>query len=223
MAQRKTGRKTASKKAAPKKKVGKKRKGARRKSSASKARTASRPPASADQGAWSSARETQHQLKGEAILRVASRLINLKGYAGMSLADVADELDQATIRLCRSVAAVDQDDQPQKARVVLQVGFHERSPLSLYLLRDLGIPVAREVHEEPPVVDPEEVDLSRAAGILGYACQLLPAEQRVDQAGFPDVGSAGDRDLRQNVRRGLARLRYRADELGDSDRQESSS
>jgi AcrR family transcriptional regulator len=93
MAQRKAGRKSASKKAAPKKKVGKKRKIARRKSSASKARTVGRPPAAAEKGAWSSARETQHQLKREAILRVASRLINLKGYAGMSLTDVADELE----------------------------------------------------------------------------------------------------------------------------------
>ena len=40
----------------------------------------------------SGARGEQHRLKREAILRIASRLINRKGYAGMSLADIADEL-----------------------------------------------------------------------------------------------------------------------------------
>lgn len=44
-------------------------------------------------GAWSNAREEQHRLKQEAIIRVTSRLINRKGYAGMSLADIADKLE----------------------------------------------------------------------------------------------------------------------------------
>ena len=53
-----------------------------------------RRPAKAptEKGAWSNAREEQRRLKREAILRVASRLINRKGYAGMSLADIAAEL-----------------------------------------------------------------------------------------------------------------------------------
>lgn len=41
---------------------------------------------------WSTARDEQHRIKREAILRVASRLLNLKGYAGMSLTDIANEL-----------------------------------------------------------------------------------------------------------------------------------
>lgn len=48
---------------------------------------------STEKEAWSSARDEQHRLKREAILRVASRLINRKGDAGTSLADIADELD----------------------------------------------------------------------------------------------------------------------------------
>jgi len=48
---------------------------------------------SRDSAAWSIARKEQHRLKREAILRVASRLINRKGYSGMSLADIADELE----------------------------------------------------------------------------------------------------------------------------------
>lgn len=44
-------------------------------------------------GAWAEARSEQHRLKREAVLRVASRLINKKGYTGMSLADVAGELN----------------------------------------------------------------------------------------------------------------------------------
>jgi AcrR family transcriptional regulator len=43
--------------------------------------------------AWADARSEQRRLKREAVLRVASRLLNQKGYAGMSLADVAGELD----------------------------------------------------------------------------------------------------------------------------------
>ena len=46
----------------------------------------------AESRTWTSARAEQHRLKREVILRVASRLINRKGYAGMSLADIADEL-----------------------------------------------------------------------------------------------------------------------------------
>ena len=41
---------------------------------------------------WTAARIEQHRLKREVILRVASRLINRKGYAGMSLTDIANEL-----------------------------------------------------------------------------------------------------------------------------------
>jgi AcrR family transcriptional regulator len=48
---------------------------------------------SGGKAAWSFAKEEQHRLKRETILRVASRLINRKGYAGMSLADIADELE----------------------------------------------------------------------------------------------------------------------------------
>ena len=47
----------------------------------------------AEKGVWSNARAEQHRLKREAILRVASRLINHQGYAGMSLADVASQLE----------------------------------------------------------------------------------------------------------------------------------
>ncbi|HIF94233.1 MAG TPA: TetR/AcrR family transcriptional regulator [Myxococcales bacterium] len=46
----------------------------------------------AENRARSGARGEQHRLKREAILRIASRLINRKGYAGMSLADIADKL-----------------------------------------------------------------------------------------------------------------------------------
>lgn len=50
-------------------------------------------PANPDGAAiWSTARDEQHRIKREAILRVASRLLNRKGCAGMSLTDIADEL-----------------------------------------------------------------------------------------------------------------------------------
>ena len=88
-----------------KKKESTDRKAARKKSSTEdpKKPTRSQPVAKATpriraksrskKGVWMDAREEQHRLKREAILRVASRLLNRKGYAGMSLADIADELE----------------------------------------------------------------------------------------------------------------------------------
>jgi AcrR family transcriptional regulator len=61
--------------------------------SVAKASSRTRISSRSNKSAWSGAREEQHRLKREAILRVASRLINRKGYAGMSLTDIADELE----------------------------------------------------------------------------------------------------------------------------------
>jgi AcrR family transcriptional regulator len=91
MTQRKTGKQPGRKKARKKQTAGK-RKASPRKRSIAHAGARKKSSASAEKGAWSSAREEQHRLKREAILRVASRLINRKGYAGMSLADIAGEL-----------------------------------------------------------------------------------------------------------------------------------
>lgn len=76
-----------------KKKAARRRETAPRKRSIARTRTRSESLGSSAKGAWSRAREEQHRLKREAILRVASRLLNRKGYAGMSLTDIADELD----------------------------------------------------------------------------------------------------------------------------------
>lgn len=76
-----------------KKKAAHGRETAPRKRSIARTRTRSESLGSSAKGAWSRAREEQHRLKREAILRVASRLLNRKGYAGMSLTDIADELD----------------------------------------------------------------------------------------------------------------------------------
>ncbi len=76
-----------------KKKAANRRETAPRKRSIARTRTRSESLGSSAKGAWSHAREEQHRLKREAILRVASWLLNRKGYAGMSLADIADELD----------------------------------------------------------------------------------------------------------------------------------
>jgi len=56
-------------------------------------KSAPRRAAKKKAGAWADAQREQHRLKREAILRVASRLLNQKGYAGMSMADVAGELE----------------------------------------------------------------------------------------------------------------------------------
>ena len=64
-----------------------------RKRTIAKTATRTRSSPRSKMGAWSKAREQQHRLKREAILRVASRLINRKGYAGMSLTDIANELE----------------------------------------------------------------------------------------------------------------------------------
>jgi AcrR family transcriptional regulator len=73
-------------------------KAAKRRKAPSAKRAAKRPAArkkaaKKQSGAWANARSEQRRLRREAILRVASRLINQKGYSGMSLADVAGELD----------------------------------------------------------------------------------------------------------------------------------
>ena len=94
MAQRRT-RKKAGKKVV-RKKAGKKATAKRatspRKRSVVQARARRKASAPEGKGAWSNAREEQQRLKREAILRVASRLINRKGYAGMSLSDIAGQL-----------------------------------------------------------------------------------------------------------------------------------
>lgn len=63
-----------------------------RKAIATHSRSKKSPP-SPEKESWSHARDEQHRLKRDAILRVASRLINRKGDAGTSLADIANELD----------------------------------------------------------------------------------------------------------------------------------
>jgi len=87
-----TGKKVGRKKIGKNKAVGK-REASPRKRPVAQAGARRKSSASAEKGAWSNAREEQHRLKREAILRVASRLINRKGCAGMSLADIADELE----------------------------------------------------------------------------------------------------------------------------------
>ena len=80
----KRGRKTA---------AGAKAKTASTKRPVAKTAPRSRSTSRSKRGAFANVKEEQQRRKREVILRVASRLINRRGYAGMSLSDIADELE----------------------------------------------------------------------------------------------------------------------------------
>ena len=53
------------------------------------------------------------------------------------------------------------------------------------------------IDQAQPAVQIKEVDLARAARLVGGSGELVHADQAVDQAGLADVGTAGEGDLGQ--------------------------
>ena len=84
-----------------------------------------------------------------------------------------------------------------------KIGLHEPAPALFFLLRDLGVAVARQVDEVHGLVDAEKVDMRGLAGGLADAGEVFAQQKLVDDGGFSDVGLARERDLRQAVLRAV--------------------
>ncbi len=79
----------------------------------------------------------------------------------------------------------------------------ERLPVRLQFQRNLGIPIAGQIHQTRLGRDLEENQLLGTAGGLGDAGQGIAAGQRIECAGLACVGAAGKRDFGPVIRRQL--------------------
>ena len=125
---------------------------------------------------------------------------------------LAQQLEHLLVRLLGPVPRVDQQAHPQQARPPAQIGEHQPGPALDHVLGRLGEAVARQIDQDQPAAQVEQVDLLGPARRVGGARQAGPAGQRVDQARLADVRSARERDLRQPRRRQLVELDHPAQE-----------
>ena len=104
-----------------------------------------------------------------------------------------------------AVAGVDQKTGPPQRRPPPEIGLDHLRPALDLAFRRLGVAIAGEVRQHQPAAEGEEVELLGAARRSGDAGQALAPGQRVDEAGFADVGAAGEGDLGQACVRHLLR------------------
>ena len=101
---------------------------------------------------------------------------------------------------CNAPPRVEQQADPPERRPAAQVGLGEACPGLDLLFGRGGVAVARQVDENEPAVQIEEIELPRAPRRVGGARQRAAAGQRVDEARLADVGAAGEGDLGQGGR-----------------------
>ncbi len=101
------------------------------------------------------------------------------------------------------VAGVDQHEGAAQGLAASEIGLEQFLPFADDGDRGFGIAVAGKVGHVAVFAQGEVVDFLRAARRVGGAGEGLAARQRVDQAGFADVGAASEADL-EPIRRGQA-------------------
>ncbi len=90
------------------------------------------------------------------------------------------------------MTGVDQQVGAHQVRPAAQIVAAEVLELLDRHLRRLGPAVAGQVDEVQAVIDAEEIDLARAAGLVGGARQVVLADNGVDQRRLADIGAAGE-------------------------------
>ena len=146
---------------------------------------------------WSCTRDLVHSRRQLA----RAQLVDLRQHDDRRHADLGEEVEHLQVVLRRVVAHVEQLHDAAQRRRASQVPLDQRQPLRLSLLRDPRVAVARQVDEHELLVHLEEVDLARAARRVAHARERLAAHEPVEQRRLADVRAAGERDLRQLVRR----------------------
>lgn len=87
-----------------------------------------------------------------------------------------------------------EDSQLSRGRPI-QIGRHQRFPCFPHRLRDLGVSVSGQVHEDTIVVDPKEIHLPGAARSGTGSRHPFPPKQGVDEARLPDIGATREDHL----------------------------
>ena len=108
-----------------------------------------------------------------------------------------------------AMAGIHQHKGAAQGLTARQIAFQQPLPLFHDGQRRLGIAIAGQVHQIMRRPGGEIVDLLRAPRRVGGAGQRLAPGQRIDQAGFTDVGAPGKADL-QPVGCGQAIHRHHA-------------
>jgi len=79
---------------------------------------------------------------------------------------------------------------------ISQISFHHACPGPPHSLGDLGIPIPGKVYKiESPSVDPEKIYRLSPPGSLGDPGELPPAQEPIEQGGFPHIRATGKGDL----------------------------
>jgi len=92
-------------------------------------------------------------------------------------------------------------------------------PFLHFLLRRLGIAVARHVDEGEGIGDVEEIELAGAARRVGGPGQFPDPGQGIDKGRLADIGTAGKGDFNARGRRQLVKCRHSQHEGGGGRKQ----
>ena len=91
------------------------------------------------------------------------------------------------------------DQDPGGNMGLLEIALHQAAPAFLLRLGDLGVTVARQVHQVGPAVHQEIIYLGGFTRGRAHVGQVLPAQKAVDHRGLAHIGTARKGKLRQAV------------------------
>src|SRR5216684_759002 len=145
---------------------------------------------------------------------VARKAVTLGGHNRMWPFSGRQEFHQLAIAFLGRNVRIHQRQTQRQARALVKIWVHKPRPVSRDFAGNLGITVTWKVSESqlgprlPRSADFIKVNASRASGRVAGAGQLR-ADQRIDDARFPNVGAseksdlrhAGGREVRQVTRR----------------------
>jgi hypothetical protein len=125
---------------------------------------------------------------GDLIFR---ELIRLCQYNKSRHREVSQPLDEGEVQGRGAYPGIDDDHHATKGFSRSAIILYQRAPALAHLLGDLGISVARQIHQAQGAIDEIEIyGLSLARGGTG-AGQPLAIYQSINERGFPHIGSAG--------------------------------
>lgn len=90
---------------------------------------------------------------------------------------------------------VHQQDQALQASPVTQVCIEMLVPMCLQSRWDLGIAVARQIHQPLLVGQAEKVYQLRSSGCFAGSCQFALPGEHIDSTGFPRIRAAAECDF----------------------------
>ena len=77
-----------------------------------------------------------------------------------------------------------------------KIVLHQLTPTVFFSLRNLCIPISRQVHKIALIINNEIIDMNGFSGFFTNSCKILSLQEAVNYRGFTNIGFTGKSNFR---------------------------